>query len=263
MKKKKSPGIISSIRDRITKRVTLPLLKKMVDFLSRRIEKRVQGYLSSGWKAKTLTDFQSWLIDLPDELAPSESATLDSCDLYTILSEFSALRQEIKLQNREQHKAIQTLAETLGEYEKTTQLFKDRTEGIALLEEKIRSSSMDASEKRTVMPFLDMRDALVRGLESCKRLTENTGLLRPAPKGIESAIEGYEMAIRRFDRGLASVDIVPIKCKGMPFDPKTMRAVGTKSVTEYANGIVVEEMLTGFVKKNEVIRLAEVVVNKA
>ncbi|ETR72009.1 MAG: molecular chaperone GrpE [Candidatus Magnetoglobus multicellularis str. Araruama] len=262
MNKKDSPGTFSSIRDRITKRLTLPVLKKMVDFLTRRIEKRIQGYVSSGWKAKTLADFQEWLIDLPDELSPTESATLDSCDLYTILTEFSALRQEIKLQNRQQHKAIQALTDTLDEYEKTSTLFKDRTKDIALLEERIRTSSIQASEKRTVGPFLDMRDALMRGYESCKRLNENTSLLRPAPKGIESIVEGYEMAIRRFDRALASVDITPLQCMGKPFDPKYMRAVGTKTIDGTDEGIVVEEMLTGFVRKTEVIRLAEVVVNK-
>jgi len=261
MKKNYSPGVFSSIRDRFTKRVTLPILKKMVDFLTRRIDKRVQGYVSSGWKAKTISDFQNWLIDLPEDLTPAQSATLDSCDLYTILTEFSSLRQEIKLQNREQNKAIKTLAQTLDEYEKTTRLFKERTKDIALLEERIRTESVQTSEKRTVMPFLDMRDALVRGYNACQQMSENTSLLRPSPKGIESIIEGYEMAIRRFDRALASVDIKPIKCLDQPFDPKTMRAVGTKTIEEYADGIVVEEMLTGFIRKQEIIRLAEVTVN--
>jgi molecular chaperone GrpE (heat shock protein) len=262
MKKNHTLGVFSSIRDRITKRVTLPVLKKMVEFLTRRIDKRVQGYVSNGWKEKSLSDFQNWLIDLPEDLTPSQSATLDSCDLYTILTEFSTLRQEIKFQNREQNKAIKTLAETLEEHEKTTQLFKERTQDIALLEERIRTTSIQASEKRTVMPFLDMRDALMRGYNSCKQMNENTSLLRPAPKGIESIIEGYEMAIRRFDRALASVHIKPIECIGKLFDPKTMRAVGTKSVKDQTDGIVVEEMLTGFIRKQEVFRLAEVIVNK-
>jgi molecular chaperone GrpE (heat shock protein) len=257
-----SPGVFSSMRDRFTKRVTLPVLKKMVDFLTRRIDKRVQGYVSSGWKEKSLSEFQNWLIDLPDDLTPAQSATLDTCDLYTLLSEFSALRQEIKLQNREQNRAIKTLSETLNEYEKTSNLFKERTQDIALLEERIRTSSIQASEKRTVIPFLDMRDALMRGYKSCKRINESSSLLRPSPKGIESIIEGYEMAIRRFDRALASVDIKAMKCIGKPFDPQTMRAVGTKTVDGYDDGIVVEEMLTGFIRKQEIIRLAEVTVNK-
>jgi len=262
MNKAFSPTLLMSIKDRITKRVTLPILKKMVDFLSRRIEKRIQGYVSQGWKAKSLNDFQNWLIDLPDDLSPMDSATMDSCDLYTLLSEFSALRQEIKLQNREQHRAIRTLSETLDEYQKTSELFKNRSEGIALLEDRIRETSIEDSEKRTVIPFLDMRDALSRGYISSKRIAENKSMLRPAPKGIESAVEGYAMAIRRFDRALASVDIFPLACKGKPFNPKTMKAVGIKSIEGIQNGIVVEELLTGFVRKNEVIRFAEVTVNK-
>jgi len=262
MNKKAYSTIFSSIQDRITKRFTLPVLKKMQEFITRRIEKRLEGYVSSGWKAKALADFQNWLVDLSDDASPSQVATLDTCDLYTVLSEFSALRQEIKLQNREQHRAIRTLAETLDEYHKTSELFKDRSEGIALLEERIRTSSVQDSEKRTVIPFLDMRDALSRGLDSSKRIFENKSILRPMPKGIESAIEGYEMAIRKFDRALASVQIFPLECIDKTFNPKTMKALGTKNIKGVKDGIVVEEMLTGFVRKNEVIRLAEVVVNK-
>jgi molecular chaperone GrpE (heat shock protein) len=263
MDKQLSPTLLMSIRDRMTKRITLPILKKMVDFLTRRIEKRIKGYVSQGWKAKTLNDFQDWLINLPDDLSPMQTAAMDSCDLYTLLSEFSTLRQEIKLQNREQHRAIRTLAETLDEYQKTSELFKNRSEGIALLEERIRETSVQDSEKRTVIPFLDMRDALSRGLISSRRIAENKSLLRLPPKGIESAIEGYEMAIRRFDRALASVGIFPLACKGKPFDPKTMKAVDIKSVEGIQNGMVIEELLTGFVRKNEVIRFAEVTVNKS
>ena len=48
------------------------------------------------WKQKALVDFKNWLDDLPDTQPVAEDPHMDACDLYTLLSEFSALRQEIR-----------------------------------------------------------------------------------------------------------------------------------------------------------------------
>ena len=126
------------------------------------------------------------------------------------------------------------------------------------LEENIRKSC----EKRTVLPFLEVRDALARGLGASKTIAASKSFFRPAPKGIESVAEGYEMALRRMDRAMASVNIIPVETVGNRFDPKTMKAVDKKGVSGMEKGMVVEELLTGFVRGQEVLRTAEVVVSE-
>jgi len=243
-----------------------------VHFCSRRIQDRIEGYQHlPDWKQTALKDFKFWLEDLPDASSEGE-ASMDSCDLYTVLSEFSALRGEIRIQNREQHKAIGTLDSFIGSYQEAWDVFKDRSEGIATLEERIR----EASEKRAVKPFLDVRDALIRGRDAGMELREaasdmasrSKGFFRSSPKGfdditdaISGIIEGYEMAVRRFDRALDLVSIHPVETTGQFFDSATMKAVGRRSIPDMEEGMIVTENLTGFVRGDEVIRTAEVVVS--
>lgn len=257
------------------RQMSVAFMKWNVHYCSKRLGERIEGEQGMAeWKQTALKDFRFWLEDLPNESSVGEDADMDSCDLYTLLSEFSALRQEIKMQNREQNKSLHTLSSFIGAYQETFDVFKQKTENIAALEENIRQ----ATEKRAVMPFLDVRDGLIRGRNAASELNEavedlvnnSKGFFRSAPKGIDAVIggtkgilEGYEMAIRRFDRALALADIHPVDTKGEPFDPKTMKAVGRRPSSDTDEGTVIEEHLSGFVRDDEVIRTAEVVVAAA
>lgn len=210
------------------------------------------------WKEKAMVDFSEWLEALPDTPPAAETATADSCDLYTLLSEFSALRQEIKLQNREQHRSIQTFTEMNEAYQKSMELFQKSVSDIDRLGESIR----EETEKKAILPFLDVRDALLRGRQAACDAIEKKRWYRPGPAGVEAIVEGYEMAIRRFDRALSYADIIPVQTTGQPFDPKTMKAIGKRTEPEKAADTVLEEQTGGFLKGDAVIRTAEVIVNK-
>ena len=70
------------------------------------------------------------------------------------------------------------------------------------------------------------------------------------------------MAIERFDRALAQAGVRLIETVGRIFDAEQMRAVETRTVDSVTDSVVVEEFLSGFVHDDEVLRLAEVVVNR-
>lgn len=239
-------------------KVWLPFLIWRSKYLRKKIETRVRKYhLIYDWKEKVFSDFSAWLAALPEDNSSADtSETLASCDLFTLLSEFTALKQEIRMQNREQGKTLSALSSFTEIYQETAELFRNRTQAISLLEENIRRSS----EKRALMPFMDVRDALVRGRHASISIASVKSFFRPAPKGIESITEGYEIALRRLDSALASTDIMAVETVGKVFDPKTMKAVDKRSGTGIKKGIVVEELLTGFVRKDEVLRTAEVIV---
>lgn len=210
------------------------------------------------WKQQVLEDFSAWLGDLPDKAPPSEKATAEACDLYTLLSEFSALRQEIKMQNREQHKNLRALSGISEAWEKSANLFEKSVERIDRIEPEIRQNA----EKKAVLPFLDVRDALVRGHQASLTFMTQKRRFRRKPKGIAAIAEGYEMAIRRFDRALEHAGITPVQTIDHMFDPKTMKAVDRRSDPDKTAGVVLAEQTGGFQKDGEIIRTAQVIVNE-
>lgn len=233
-----------------------------------------------------MADFRSWLEALPETPPPAEDPGPDTADLLMLLSEFTALRQEVRLQNRERNKGVLALNRFLEDFQKTEATLdslgdKNRRMAEAIsalagefekLEDRIRNAVEKRGddvrrtpwkqdiEKRAVRPFLDVRDALVRGMKAAREAPGSGGFFRASPKNLEGVIEGYAMALRRFDRALEAVGIRPVKAVGKPFDPKIMRAVDTRPGPEEKKGIVMEEQLGGFVRGDEVIRTAEVVV---
>ncbi len=187
------------------------------------------------WKETALEDFRNWLAEMPEQITKKDGTVLESCDLYTLLSEFGSLRQEIKFQNREQGKAIESLNSLSKNYEQTLRLFGERTMHMDEMEEKIRTSA----ERRTALPFLDIRDALVRGRESGIEVMNQKGFFVSVPKGIEGVVEGYDMAIRRFDRCLKLIGMEKIETIGKPFDAKTMKAIEKRLDSTVESGTVV------------------------
>ncbi|MBF0303012.1 MAG: nucleotide exchange factor GrpE [Desulfamplus sp.] len=213
----------------------------------------------ASWKIKALEDFQLWLSEIPSEKPPVMTATPDTCDLYTMLCEFTALRQEIKLYNKDQNRTVTALNSVKGvtdEYGEIYTLFKEKTNQIAQLEQNIRMNS----ERKSAFCFFDVRDALIDGYRKSVAMSQRKGFFRRPPKDIHIICEGYEMAISRFDKALSMMDIEPIQTDNVPFNSETMKVVETKFVHGIENGMVVQTVSGGFVRGREVLRFAKVVV---
>ncbi|MEI6262218.1 MAG: hypothetical protein WCR46_20230, partial [Deltaproteobacteria bacterium] len=76
----------------------LPWMIRAVGYLRKKIENRIRKYsLVYDWKEKAFEDFSAWLSSLPEKPVSGESVAMESCDLFTLLSEFTALRQEIRI----------------------------------------------------------------------------------------------------------------------------------------------------------------------
>jgi molecular chaperone GrpE len=211
------------------------------------------------WKRQAIENFQSWLADLPEAPPDFEKIDPTAYDLYTLLVEFTALRQEIRYQNREQHTAIKAQQDFMTGQHEMTALFQKRFEGLDRLEENIRQ----ACEKRTASFFFDIRDALRRGLAASRRVASAGGFFRRPPGGIDGIVEGYELALRRFDRALSHLDIEPVETVGRLFDPALMAAVDRRSSPGAGDNEVLEEVAGGFTRHGTVLRIAKVIVNKA
>lgn len=211
------------------------------------------------WKTRVLEDFKAWLSEVPDQAPPALSVTPDTCDLYTLLSEFTALKQEIKMQNREQHRTLQALGQITAmtdAYGEVMDHFNEKTRQIAALEHNIRVET----EKRTVSYFFDIRDSLVRGRADCPAPVSKKRFFRQPPENLDNIRDGYDMAIRKFDASLALLDIQPITSTGAVFDPMTMKALESRATAGMEKGRVVETVSGGFKKGDEILRYAQVIV---
>jgi len=70
------------------------------------------------------------------------------------------------------------------------------------------------------------------------------------------------MTLRRLDQVLLDRRVVPTKLVGRPFDPRLARVIGTTLDRSVAAGAVTEEVRTGFLWDDQVLRTAEVIVSK-
>ena len=233
------------------------------------------------WKQQALAEFRQWLDELPAAPAASPVAELEreqapevaSCDLRDLFAELAALRQEVRLQNREQSRATRELAGAAARFGAAGRAPDTRDHDLTGVEERVSR----AAENRCLLPVLDVRDSLVRGRDAAVRLRRASAKggkggkgrrkgarkrLRRMRQGIAGVIEGYELAVRRCDRMLARFGVRGVPAVGARFDARTMHAVDTRRVKRQEEGTVVEEYVSGFVRDGAVLRLAEVAVNR-
>ena len=197
------------------------------------------------WKEAALADFRAWLDDLDEEdgamVASDEvPALLAGSDLHALYAELAALRQEIRLQSREQGRALRQ-----AEREREGQLAEARRSAV----------------RGCLTPMLEVRDALARGRVAAAAVTAARRWLRP--RGVAEVAEGYAMALERFDRILHAAGVRQVITVGETFDARTMVAVQARRDSTAADGTVVEELRPGFVAEDgAVLRAAEVVVRR-
>jgi molecular chaperone GrpE (heat shock protein) len=229
--------------------------------------------IGGDWKQQALEEFRQWLDSMtassPAPEQEQEQGTAP-CDLRDLFAELAALRQEVRLQNREQSRAGRELASAAARYDAIDRVLERRDEELAAFEDRVSR----AAENRCLLPVLDLRDALVRGRDAAVGLRKAgtkgrkgrrkgaRKLLRRMQPGIAGVIEGYELAIRRCDRMLAQFGVHAVPTVAARFDARTMHAVDTRQVKQQAEGVVVEEYVSGFVRDGAVLRLAEVAVNR-
>lgn len=268
-------------------KIVLPSLRTLRNFAHNQIRLRDDTYgLDQDWKVRLQADFQSWLMDLshPPAHSPAGPSAMagrqgggprerlkdfdgsnpdpgvedyPEIDLFTLLSEFASLRTQIQLQTREQARNVKALDEFNGFVDKTSHL-------LALMDEKI--SCMDAmeiqvqdrTEEKILKLFLDLRNNLKRGKEAGQKALNHGFVWRR--KRLISLVQGYEIALNKFDKALAAADTYPVVTQGETFDPALMRAVDRVSVKGVDAGMVHAEVACGFIRRERVIRPADVIV---
>lgn len=181
-------------------------------------------------------------------------------DLAQLFAELSVLRNEVRVQARQFKTALdemRTLSELLAEQNRRLTRDLERTR-------ENEGAAQRLAERRLLLDMLDVRDRIAAA-------TDVFGAYRPgflsrlAPTEARLARglgEGIALTLRRLDDLLAERRVRVIDAVGGRLDPNTMRVVGVETVTQRAAGEVLGEARRGYMRNDELLRLAEVIVNK-
>ncbi len=186
----------------------------------------------------------------------------DQPDLNTVLAEISGLKTEVKAESRQFKKTLDNLNSTL------TSLQEDNRVLTKQLEESKQRLQTERNEliKTMLLEMLEVYDRLTEGMTMLKKYQPVKTLFKSSRKKdirvINRYREGQGMTIRRFEQLLWHYKVRPIECVGKLFDPEKMHAVATAFDSTKDNGKVLEELRRGFLFQGQVLRLAEVKVNK-
>ncbi len=176
---------------------------------------------------------------LDDDLAETADIAKDRQALWAAVT---ALTQEVKLQGR----TFKQLSDTLSR------------------------DSEKRSRKEILDTLLDLRERLLRGLESVRvgpRLQRRfwDRIFRRRWEQVWHALEvvnaleqGYRLSLESLNDLLAKFEIRPIECEGRPFDPRLMSAVDAEETTGAAEGTVVAVYRNGYEWNGNVYRPAQV-----
>ena len=183
-------------------------------------------------------------------------------DLLTLLSELVALKTEVKIEARQFKIALEGFNSTL---ETLTEEKSDLSTLIKQNQEnniKINKAQLGS----LLLQLLELRDRIESGLKAAESYQPKwfpLGARKRERAVIQGLCDGQELTLRRLDQLLISYDVRPIDVLDQLLDPTTMRATEVVHIARVETGRVIGELRKGYYWGKEVMRIAEVKVNKA
>ncbi len=209
-------------------------------------------------KSELMEQFQDYL----NQNKPNSFISNTQPDLHTLLSELTSLKTEVKTESRHYKSTLDTLSSAL------TTVQEDN---------KILSAELDASAKRLeqqqltiirtmLLDIIDIYDRMTSGSDVLQKYRPSVSLFKKSRdkdiRFIKHFKQGQEITLKRFEQLFQQYQVREINCIGKTLDPITMNALETGHDVNLENGIVLEELRKGFYFQDQVLRLAEVKVNK-
>lgn len=180
-------------------------------------------------------------------------------DLFTLLAEVAALKNEVKIEARQVKGALEQFRAAFDLlHQAQSRLEEGQTQRLEA-ERRVRQDT----ERDLLRELLDLRDRLQAGYDQARRY--HPGWLtrhRKSRQFVAAMAEGLGMNLRRLDETLARRGIQPLRVQGQRFDPLTMHATEVAQDPTQAEGTVLAELRRGFMQGDRLLRPAEVVVNR-
>jgi molecular chaperone GrpE len=211
-------------------------------------------------RRQLLETVATWLDGLADAepppagVAPEVKTSAEPApDLFSMLSQLTALTREVQLQGRATNRLNADLSAALDR-------LAEQAASPETMARKLAEARREARFE-LVAELLEVRDRFARGVaEAQRRLAALRGLRarfgqRPV---LAALIEGNTLAGERLDDLLRRLDVREIPSLGQPFDPTVMQAVDVAQTSAAPPGTVVEVFRPGYISNGRVLRFAEV-----
>jgi molecular chaperone GrpE len=211
-------------------------------------------------KQALMTRFSAYLDRSGDQPEPPDDLG-KTTDLYSVLVEVAGLRSEVRTESR-------LVKEALDQFRGVFDLLRTSQATMQQDLDRARAEARDqahAALRPLLLDVIDLRDRLVAALKlvATGRPRWSDRLLRRNAAGGSAWQEGLRMTLHRLDQEvLLSRGVVAMQLAGQPFDPQRARAVATAADAAMPEGTVIEEVRSGFLWNDQVLRTAEVIVSK-
>lgn len=207
-------------------------------------------------KEQLLDRFRDYL-DQEAPASPPHAAKVP--DLFSLLAELAALKNEVKIESRQVKAALD---EFRGLFD-TLQQSNARLDAELARQREQEVKTRQETERDLLMELLELRDRIQAGQTSMRHYRPGWLARRAGVKDhLDSLGEGQAMNLRRLDDILARRGVRPLEVVDRGFDPHTMHVVETAYESDQEDGRVLGEIRTGFTQHERLLRPAEVTVNK-
>jgi molecular chaperone GrpE len=207
-------------------------------------------------KEKLVEQFRAYLTENPLDASALQNQT----DLFSLFTELSAVRHEVKLESRQFKAALEDFKIVFDSLQSTQ-------ENIVRGLNHSRDTQHDQQHETLrvlLIAFLEIFDRLEAAMNALNNYTPSgwAWLCHSETRFIQGLREGHAITLRRLEQMLSRYQVRTIPVLQKPFDPHLMQAVEVDNQSEVDNGIVTAELRKGFMWENDVLRIAEVKVNK-
>ena len=203
-------------------------------------------------KDQLVEQFRAYLES--NEVTPE---TASSIDLFSVFTELVAIRNEVRLEARQFKTALDQFRTAFDFIQDSQKSWVEET--------RIR---YQRQQQETLRLFLiDCLDIYDR-LEAAVSILGNykpffwIRFCNHEARVLRGLQEGHAITLRRFMHMLNKYQVYPIEVLHQPFNPHLMQAVENDNQSHLESGLVTGELRKGFRWGNEILRLAEVKVNK-
>jgi molecular chaperone GrpE len=213
-------------------------------------------------KERLIEEFRACLGDWDDAEGSGSKGEDDApaVDLSLLFAELSVLRNEVRVEARQ-------FKTSLDDMRALTELLNDQNRRLTRDLERAREAAGNTqrqTERRLLLDILDVRDRIgsAMGVFSAYRPGWFSRLATTETRLAQGLGEGIALTLGRLDDVLTERHVRPIEAVGARLDPNIMRAIGTNVDETRAPGEVLSEARRGYMRDDELLRLAEVIVNK-